>query len=80
MQVELKYPIEGMTVMPYGLPLMTPAWVGCMCWAADQPENIAQFEAETGVRFVNDHKVFVAFCDWATTNIWGVEGQDETAH
>lgn len=77
---DLRFPIDGMTVVPFGLPLMIEAWLGCMCWAVDQPEHLAQFESDTGLRFVDDPKVFVAFCDWATANIWGVEGEDETKH
>jgi len=41
-------PIEGMTVAPFGLPLMGDAWSACMSWAIGVPEIRAQFKADTG--------------------------------
>jgi hypothetical protein len=41
-------PIEGMTTDPYGLPFMADAWLACVIWAAERPENIKQFKIDTG--------------------------------
>lgn len=85
-------PIPGMTTEPYGLPLMAPAWLGCLLWAASEPNCAAQFTTDTGHNIaalrstgINalidkatgyDRSVLVAFADWVTLNLWGEEGDD----
>lgn len=41
-------PIAGMTVMPYGLPLMADAWGSFVVWAAKNKGWLDEFKAETG--------------------------------
>ena len=65
---------------------MTPARIGCLQWAIEQPEIIAWFREETGNRWspggtviermVDDatgapHDFIVEFVKWANVNIWG---------
>jgi len=80
-------PIDGMTTEPYGMPEMGGAWYGCLLWAADKPELVEAFEAETGMTFdaitskglarmIDDstgrtRATVVAWCDWVTRNFWG---------
>jgi hypothetical protein len=46
-------PIEGMTTIPYGLPLMVDAWFACVVWAATMKENTDAFKKETGYDLSN---------------------------
>ena len=41
-------PIDGMKNDVDGLPLMFPAWYGCVLWAADKKEFVDAFKDETG--------------------------------
>lgn len=41
-------PFKGMKLMPYGLPLMLDAWIGCVMWASGQELIVAEFCKETG--------------------------------
>ena len=65
---------------------MNDAWLGCLVWAINQPEIVAQFREETGNRWspggtviermVDDatgapHQFIVQFVKWANINIWG---------
>ena len=65
---------------------MNDAWLGCLVWAINQPEIVAQFREETGNRWlpggtviermVDDatgalHQFIVQFVKWANVNIWG---------
>ena len=45
--------IPGMKQVPYGLPLMEEAWIGCLHWTAGKPEIIADFHAATGIDLTN---------------------------
>jgi hypothetical protein len=64
------------------------AWSDFIRWAAQEPEVIARFEAETGLRFPKPPKgAFEAaidkackveipaeeFTKWATINLWGID-------
>lgn len=44
-----KPPLFGMKEIPYGLPLMYDAWVGCVTWAIGKPEIRNQFNIDTGI-------------------------------
>jgi len=89
----IKLPIEGMRLIPMGLPLMQDAWVSCVYWAAGKKEIRDQFKKVSGIDLDDlafeplAEKLFdkasgytqfalVAFCDFVTEHIWGIEGQD----
>ena len=65
---------------------MNDAWLGCLVWAINQPEIVAQFREAIGNRWspggtviermVDDatgapHQFIVQFVKWANINIWG---------
>lgn len=71
--------------MPADTPdYLQDAWIGCLVWAADQPEILATFEAETGLSGTPqdgthpltdaDRKYARAFVAWVNANIWGPIG------
>jgi hypothetical protein len=87
-------PLPGMTVVPYGLPLMGGAWLACLEWALTEPKLREKFHEDTGYdlsRLVNrapiermvdeatgfEKSVMAAWCDWATVNVWGVDGDED---
>ena len=88
-----------MTDRPNGMPAdtpdyMAPAWVSCMSWAIGHKEIRAEFEAETGNRWVppkngldkmidaatgNGGAYVAAFIEWANAKIWGAMDGDPNA-
>lgn len=83
-------PVEGMSRVPYGLPLMADAWLGCVIWAAGEEECRKNFLDATGYdlnKLLRRHpiealidqstgyerKVILAFFDYVTEFIWGLE-------
>ena len=85
-----KFPVEGMTVEPWGLPLMLSAWQGLVAFAAQNDEICAAFLAETGIRFGrtpfermidsatrHDKAVWAKFCDFVTVRLWGTDGDED---
>lgn len=45
-----KPPIEGMIVIPEGLPLMASAWIGLVRWAAGEEGLRQEFMRNTGLK------------------------------
>jgi hypothetical protein len=41
-------PVAGMVEIPFGLPQMASAWVGCVSWALSVPDLRERFKVETG--------------------------------
>lgn len=65
---------------------MTPAWIGCMNWAIQEPEIRAAFESDTGMRYTPPNNALdemidnatgygedyvKSFVQWANINVWG---------
>ena len=65
---------------------MTPAWLGCVRWAASEPEVVDAFLRETGIQWSpastplerlidqatgSDKELVSAFVRWANENVWG---------
>ena len=87
--VTKSFPLDGITRKPYGLPLMMPAWLGCISWAITQDDCLEQFQRDTGLdirslrcspieAMIDEatgrrRAMFVAWCDWVTVNLWGEE-------
>ena len=42
-------PIPGMKIVPYGCPMMTDAFLGCVHWAVGEEHIKQAFKAETGL-------------------------------
>lgn len=40
--------IKGMTKKPFGGELMFDAFIGCVIWAAQEPEIVKRFQSDTG--------------------------------
>ena len=91
-----KFPVDGMTKMPMGWPLMAEAWACCLEWAITQEPTRDNFKAATGydlMKLVNrtaidnmidqstgfEKQVMLTWLDWATENIWGLEGSEPPA-
>ena len=82
-------PFPGMQTQPYGLPLMTGAWLGLVQYLAGQPDARAAFTAATGHdlsslgsrgfdRMIDeatgrDVALVAAWCDFVTREVWGEE-------
>ncbi len=45
-----KPPIEGMKLIPMGLPLMFEAWFSCVLWCSSEADFRKQFESDTGLK------------------------------
>ena len=78
------FPVEGMTVRPYGMPLLHSAWLGCVRHAIGNADARIAFKGATGrdiealngmVEGAEKTALIAAFCDWVTAVVWGVEGQ-----
>lgn len=80
--------LDKMTKAPMGLPLMFEAWSSCMDWAMRKEEIRDRFIKETSLDIPGwlntdaleienlseqDEKLIIAFCDWATEWVWGLE-------
>lgn len=65
---DLQPPIEGMQVVPWGLPLMTEAWISLVIHAVGKDEVISAFKAETGhdLRSLTNASLVAAMADKAT--------------
>lgn len=80
-ELERKYPIKGMTVMPEymgELPFIEDAFTSCVIASLAQAEVIRRFEEETKMSLCdlkgpNQATVFASFADWIATNVWGTE-------
>lgn len=42
-------PIEGMTKIPYGWPIVAAAYIGCLKWAISNADVRSAFNIETGI-------------------------------
>lgn len=62
------FPVKGMKVVPYGYPLMTDAWAGCMMWAIGNTEIRAKFAEETKLSIddIVNQRGFAKLIDEAT--------------
>lgn len=71
-------PVPGMKTRPYGEEYMVGAWAGCVSWAIGEPDCQKAFKDATGHSLANlqPKNGLEAFLDWATENVWGLEGQE----
>lgn len=46
-------PISGMKKVPYGLPLMSEAWISCCLWALSEENIKKSFKEDTGFNVDN---------------------------
>lgn len=87
--------IDLLSLMPDDTPqYMFEAWIGALMFAIGQPEIMAQFQRETGVRWVpprngiermidestgHSQQVIEAFIKWANVHVWGPLDADPDA-
>lgn len=76
-----QYPVEGMTVMPRGMPELREAWGNFAELMSRRQKCIDRFCADTGNRKADtideSYGIWLRFLDWVTETGWGVEGETE---
>jgi hypothetical protein len=66
-------PVNGMKLIPMGMPLMFEAWAGCVGWAAEQKEVRENFTTVTGFKL--EHLIGRASIDAMIDKATGYEQQ-----